>query len=232
MKKIKYFGQNGEDCVLWSLFKRDHIGTFVDIGALDGMRFSNTYSFELAGWSGICVEAHPTYIPYIKKNRPKANIFHAAASNKDAPSTIFFTNKFGSLSTLDGSMGKYFSKRFGKWFLGHKKVKVPMRTVDTMLKVAGITKVDVVSVDVEGTEIDVLKGFSLAIYKPEILVLEALDKNREQQQHEYMRIRNYHFSRKLSNNLFFCRTKEGANIARAAKIVPKNMLIHTKHPLH
>jgi len=47
-----------------------------------------------------------------------------------------------------------------------------------------------------------------------------------------MKIRKYHFALKISNNLFFCRTKEGAAKARAAKIVNKNMLVHTPHPLH
>ena len=68
MLPIKYYGQRGEDFILWSIFQKDPTpGTYLDIGALDGAHYSNTLSFELAGWKGICVEAHPFYIDICKK---------------------------------------------------------------------------------------------------------------------------------------------------------------------
>lgn len=37
----------------------------MDIGAHDGIRFSNSYAFSVLGWKGICVEAHPDYYKYV-----------------------------------------------------------------------------------------------------------------------------------------------------------------------
>ena len=68
-----YFSQQGEDYLLWSLFRKQDVpGFFVEVGALDGLRFGNTYSFEQAGWHGVCNEAHPDYIDLMKKIAPAA----------------------------------------------------------------------------------------------------------------------------------------------------------------
>lgn len=230
MKTNKFYGQNGEDCVLWSIFDNSYIGTYLDVGALDGKRFSNSYSFELAGWNGVCAEAHPDYISVLRKNRPTATVIHAAVSAQDKDSTILFANKLGTLSTLDGSMEGYFKSAYPKAFYGYKKIPVPMRTVDSILEETGIYKVDVVSIDVEGTELDVLRGFTLCKYKPRILVLEAIDQNREIKLQRYLASADYLFARKTGNNVFYCK-KEDVNAVKKAQIIPHKQLIHTDHPI-
>lgn len=53
--------QRGEDIMLFDgLFNKVCHGTFVELGALDGIRFSNTFAFaKLMGWSGLLIEASP-----------------------------------------------------------------------------------------------------------------------------------------------------------------------------
>jgi len=68
-KPKRYYAKYGEDFVLWSFFNSQKHGFFVDIGAFDGVYLSNTYSFELRGWEGICVEANPEYTRLLNKNR-------------------------------------------------------------------------------------------------------------------------------------------------------------------
>lgn len=97
----KYFGQNGEDFLVWSLFSGDEPGFFVDVGSFDGIHLSNSYSFELAGWDGICVEAHPEYFPHLKKNRPKSRTVWSACVEPGASSEIeFLTEPLGLVSAL------------------------------------------------------------------------------------------------------------------------------------
>ncbi len=57
--KYNYYGQHGEDYLLWHLFDFRRTGFFLDVGAHDGVALSNTKSFEEAGWTGICVEPIP-----------------------------------------------------------------------------------------------------------------------------------------------------------------------------
>lgn len=66
-KKIKYYSQNGEDFLMWKLFDYIDTGFYIEVGAFDGIHFSNTYSFEKLGWKGICIEPHPKFFPYCKK---------------------------------------------------------------------------------------------------------------------------------------------------------------------
>jgi FkbM family methyltransferase len=215
---------------LWSLFKNQkEPGFFVDIGALDGKRCSNTYSFELVGWKGVCAEAHPFYIDYLKKNRPDSIIVHAAIAAKNKESVTFYTNYLGSLSTLDKRLGGYFKKQYGKNFGGFKPVQVPMRTVDSILEENEIESVDVVSIDVEGTELAVLRGFDLRKYKPRVLVIEAIDSRRKKLLDRHMKAVGYKFARSRSNNYFYCRDEADVEIIKKATI--DGPLIATDHPL-
>ena len=53
-------------------FQGVHGGTFVEMGALEGFRFSNTYSFEkVLGWNGVLIEANPESCRALAVNRPK-----------------------------------------------------------------------------------------------------------------------------------------------------------------
>ena len=59
---------------------------FVDIGANDGMTFSNTMALEKSNnqkWRGICIEADPEVYSLLKKNRPNAFNYNIALCDKD-----------------------------------------------------------------------------------------------------------------------------------------------------
>ena len=59
-------GQKCEDFLTNIIFKNKP-GVFIDVGAHDGVRFSNSYSYSQIGWKGICIEAHPDYYDLCKK---------------------------------------------------------------------------------------------------------------------------------------------------------------------
>jgi len=56
--KAEYYSQHGEDFILDLIFDHKKSGFFVEVGCIDGLRFSNTLFFEKLGWKGICIEAH------------------------------------------------------------------------------------------------------------------------------------------------------------------------------
>jgi FkbM family methyltransferase len=225
----KYYSQHGEDCILWHLFKdQKEPGFFVDVGALDGMCFSNTYSFEQAGWKGICIEAHPAYIKFLKKNRPNSIIIHAAIANQNKESTTFYANKRGALSTLVGDLRKVFQIKYKKTNPSWTPIQVPMKTLTSVLDAHNSAAVDIISMDVEGGELLILREFNFDKYKPRVWVIEAIDKKREKLTHQIMKAAGYVFARKLTNNLFFCR--EVADVSVIANAPVNGKLIHTTHP--
>lgn len=92
-----YYSQHGEDAIAWALFQ-DRTGPryFVEVGALDGERFSNTYSFEKSGWRGVCIEPHRDYIDLLRRNRPGSCCVHAAVSNWNSDQVNFYANYHGA----------------------------------------------------------------------------------------------------------------------------------------
>ncbi len=225
-----FYSQHGEDFILWHLFQNQSMpGYFVEVGALDGTRFSNTYTFEREGWSGVCVEAHPDYIEMLKKNRPKSYCVWAAAGESNGEVT-FYANSRGSLSTLDPSLEEKFRREYGSFFTGFRPVTVPIKTLNQILSEANApVPLDFVSIDVEGAEMRVLQGFDLDRFQPRILILEAMDSTYEEQLHDYLTVRGYHRARLFVSNLFYCRSTEDVETLQQANPEDCN-LTHTPHP--
>ena len=76
---MKHYGQYKQDKYLDTLFKKKSNGTFVDIGAHDGVTFSNSYFFEKErNWKGICVEPIPEIFSKLDETRNCIKINGAA----------------------------------------------------------------------------------------------------------------------------------------------------------
>src|SRR5436190_18531451 len=68
---ISSFSQEGEDMLLRREFERQASGFYVDVGAHDPHRFSNTHYFYKCGWRGINIEARPGSSRLFKRWRPR-----------------------------------------------------------------------------------------------------------------------------------------------------------------
>ncbi len=226
-----YYSQNGEDIILWEIFAdKEGPGFFVEVGALDGKRFSNTYSFELAGWRGVCIEPHEYYFELLKRNRPNSVCIRAAISDREAERIEFYANRRGALSTLNPELERFFIHRFRKYFSGFTVQYVRMRTLDGILEeIDAPVPIDFISIDVEGHEVNVLKGFDLERWSPRVLLIEAMLPEEKVMIENIMKNANYFKARELGGNLFFCKTEKDVEKIVATSI--KKPLIHTPHPL-
>jgi FkbM family methyltransferase len=224
---VKYYSQNGEDCLLWEFFGPVNKGYFIDIGAFDGIHLSNSYSFEQFGWKGICVEAHPEYFSLLKKNRPRSQCLHyACVRNRNTATVEFHMEKMGLLSSVlatdefkEDVKARYEGR--GLPFQGFRSVEVPAITLDELLeKYSNRTiPIDFISLDVEGLEPEVLQGFDAHGYSPRVLVVEA---NTDVARHEIFDIltsfHNYLFAGRLAENLFFVNNEEDREKIRSIEL--------------
>ena len=72
---MKFYSQSGQDKFCYeNFFKNKKEGVFVEIGCLNGIKFSNTFVFEKMGWKGICVEASPSNFELLKNNSNKNSV--------------------------------------------------------------------------------------------------------------------------------------------------------------
>ncbi len=173
---IQSWSQHGEDLILFDLFQQSDRGTFVDVGAYDGLRLSNTAFFERLGWTGVLIEAHPELAQACRQNRPGSKVVHAAAGSGSGPDTISFSMVDGPVGvdtlSFSGDDPEHL-RRIASEGGTVRNVTVPLLPLDTILADAAIESIDLVSIDVEGAEDQVLDGFDLARWKPKAILLES-----------------------------------------------------------
>jgi len=146
----QYFSQLGEDCLLALFFEFKSHGFFVDVGAFDGKYLSNTYFFEQLGWTGICVEASPTYFNLCVRNRPRSKCYNVACLDADRGMVDFRVERGGLFSGIaaDEQAIAGFHQANSVPFDGFRSIKVPTSGLDALLP-AQSPQIDFVSIDVE-----------------------------------------------------------------------------------
>jgi len=203
--------QNGEDVVIWDLFERRREGFYVDVGAYDGVGFSNTYFFEAIGWSGVVIEAVPELYTRCAASRPHSTVVHAACGA--ASGSVAFTVADGPRGVATLSSMTPDRTRIAQEGGSVRTLEVPLRTLDDIL--AGITEpIDFVSIDVEGAELDVLRGFDLEHFRPRLLVIEDNSAGADRRVADWLAERGYLATQQLEQNVFYTRRDELAEETR------------------
>ncbi|MFH1706668.1 MAG: FkbM family methyltransferase [Planctomycetota bacterium] len=166
--------QHGEEYFLWGRCGFKPKGVFIEIGAYDGSTLSNSLFFEQIGWRGMLVEAHPDLAAQCRRSRPEALVVHAALGTRDGGETTFSmvrgTSGHDTLSfvSADGRHLRRITAQGGTI----EAVTVPARTLRGLVAQHGLEDVDWISIDVEGAELEVLKGAGLGTFKPGLLLIE------------------------------------------------------------
>jgi len=224
----KYVSLYGEDFLLEKLFPFKKDGFFVEVGCIDGLRFSNTSYFESIGWKGLCIEAHSDYIDMIKSNRPKSIVEHAAVGDKDIMEIDFFANSRGTFSTVDKSKGKEWEGN--EYFSGFETQKVAMLTLNTIFKKHNIKDIDFISIDIEGHEVEALMGMDMDVYQPTVVMVESDSKEHRSKIDSILLNKGYKFIASLRHDLFYSRVKDHKKLI-GNKTFNGVEIVHTQHPL-
>ena len=165
-KNCRNYGhsQYGQDRVALELLGKPNEGVFIDIGANDGLTFSNSLLFEEKGWKGICIEPHPTIFSELQNNR-KCHCLNACIADEDGwvdflavegPSHMLS----GIYSFMDPNHRERIEKEIANNGGNKKIIKVEALTPATLLKRFSVTDIDFLSVDTEGCELPILKTFN------------------------------------------------------------------------
>ena len=226
---MDFYSQNGEDFLLYELLKHIDNGFFVEVGCIDGRRFSNTLVFEENGWKGICIEAHEDYIDLIKKNRPNSIVCHCAVGEREEEGVTFYANSRGSLSTLNPNMEEEFRSKFPLYFNGFIEKKVDKKTLDSICEYYNIHKIDILSIDIEGYEVEALKGLTIKKYMPKVLLVESSSIEEEELLDSIVLNNGYKKLCYLSNNIFY--VHEDFTYSNVLNNRFSFNIIHTAHPL-
>lgn len=168
----KFYGQFGEDRLLAGMFADSDARVCVDVGANDGITGSVSLYFEQAGWRCVLVEPNPELCARLRRER-NAFLFEGAASTTKGVTTLMLAEG-AELSHAVSSIEPGAEADIARQGLSVRAVDVRTAPLDDILEEAGVAPGEIafVSIDVEGHEAAVLKGFTLSRWRPHILIVE------------------------------------------------------------
>lgn len=178
----RYTSQHGEDRVLLPLLM--HItggrpGVFVELGALDGQKYSNTVALEQClGWRGVLIEADHNNFAQLARGRRRATAIHAAVCDR---STGTFPISAKGPTWARGSLQDMTPEHRDRFRLGEgARVRfVPCKPLDELMRAAAYDSADFLSLDVEGAELHVLQNANLSAFRVIMVEMGGDDPQKE-----------------------------------------------------
>jgi len=159
-------------------------GFFIEVGANDGRSQSNTYYLEYKKhWSGVLIEAIPQLYEKCKNNRPRAYVYNYALVSPDYSKPTLLLHYANLMSAGENAMSTDQLQNHineGLAIQGGIKtytIEVPVATLESILDKTPPSVIDFFSLDVEGAELDILKGLNLKRYRPKFILIEVRDYN-------------------------------------------------------
>jgi FkbM family methyltransferase len=197
--KAAFYAQNGEDRALLEFFGGAP-GFYVDVGANDGLSNSNTAALDEMGWRGLLVEADPILAVTCRRARPRATVVACAAADptRRGSHSPFLRispghDKTTGLSTLvDSPELKRKAMQIGASI---STITVPVRSLDDILEKHNAPEAfELLSVDVEGAELEVFLSCNLSRWRPRIIIAENNSAGGDTPVRRYLRRFDYHLA--------------------------------------
>ncbi len=186
-----------------------HGGTFLEAGAHDGYTQSNTYFLERhRGWSGVLIEPVPELRAKCERRRASSHVLGCALVGPDHAGhdiTIHFGDLMSTVAAESHAAD-------GLAVVGRSpySLSVPARTLSAALEQTGVLEIDLMVLDLEGQELEVLRGLDLEQHAPHHLLLETLDRASQQPALDAALGRHYDFIEALSDyDLLYTRRQVG-----------------------
>lgn len=168
VNSIKFYSQQDEDKYIIQFLLKDKItdGTYLEIGGCDGILYSNTKTLEdFFGFKGILIEPQPKFYSELIKNRKGNELYNCAVSNTDDDYIEFVGDN--PMAGVYGNTNTDLSK-YSNW----KPYMVKNIKMKDILKNSSFKYIDFMIVDVEGSELSLLKSidFTFPIF---CIIIEA-----------------------------------------------------------
>lgn len=168
--------QTMEDKYLFeNFFYKRTGGTFLEMGALDGLMYSNTYFFENeANWTGMMIEGSPKNFAALVRNRPDTINLNAMICESDTK--LHWIESGNAIGGAWEFMPQAFRKEKHGDLTAENVAKlptVPCVSLANVLARFGIQHVDLLSLDVEGAEASVLKTIDFDKFSASVILVEV-----------------------------------------------------------
>ena len=204
---VRSWSQEGEDLILSRIFGGQGVGFYIDVGAHHPKRFSNTYLFYKRGWRGINIDAMPGSMKVFDSTRPRDINLEMGIGSSDDELDYYVFNE----PALNG-----FSKELSEQrheaddaYQVREVIKVDVQPLSQVLDyhLNSGQEIDFMSIDVEGSDSDVLKSNNWSKYRPKFVLAEILGSSlhdiEQSEIGQFMHDQNYVLYAKCMNTVFF-----------------------------
>ena len=214
-KKISY-SYGGVDLLILDIFKNQKKGYYLDIGCAHPIKNNNTYLLYRKGWNGINIDLDKENIDLFNSYRKRDFNVTAAVSDKEGETDLYFYHNKSALNTISKQ-----NADFQKADISSIK-KIKTQSINKILENSPFKdqKIDFLSVDVEGSELDIFKNFDFNKYSPKVIVVEFLDLSLKK-----LEIKNLSVNNMIRSEIFELIQSKGytlANVLHSDLIFIKN----------
>lgn len=173
--------QDKEDQFLFSSFFKGLCGgSYVELGGLDGVRFSNSHMFHFGlQWHGVLIEPNPISFEALKNNRPADDTFNEAVCARTTDVSFINSHERAVTGVLE-FMAPSFIQQWHKSFKPSEVLKIKCKPLSLIIDESSIGKgkaIDFLSLDVEGAEFEVLKTLDFKKHHFGVVFYEADEHN-------------------------------------------------------
>ncbi|NTW45585.1 MAG: FkbM family methyltransferase [Candidatus Moranbacteria bacterium] len=206
------YSQDGEDIVLAAFYESlpGYKGFYVDIGAFHPYRYSNTQYYYERGWSGINIDALPGSMELF--NRKRVHDINIEAGISEVGGVLqYYSFREPALNSFNQEISEL-RIREGWELLGKESIRT--LNINELLKqyVPEGKKIDFMNLDVEGLDYVILQSLDWDLYRPDFLLVEALDivdrdimEYEETEEYNFLRERGYSVLARTRRTLIFGR---------------------------
>ena len=169
------YSQFGEDIFLKKYFSKKK-GFYIDIGCHHPYRYNNTFILYQLGWTGINIDLSKISIDLFNTMRPRDINVCSVISDKVGPVKFYIPdqNKLSPEITTDKNFSKKYKKLHGNLYKSFDATSTTWKIIHKKYK-SHIGKVDLLKIDIEGSDLKVLKSIDLNYLKPKLIMTEAPD---------------------------------------------------------
>jgi FkbM family methyltransferase len=144
---MRYYAENFEDEWIWNHLPIPERGVFVDVGSGHPVIRNNTMAFEASGWKGFLIEPDPRR-EAASNSRRSAKLIACAAGSCDIASSLGLAEDPDESSVAQSDQPRH---------------PVPIRRLVEICRELAIGRIDLLSIDTNGTELDVWDGLGLCM---------------------------------------------------------------------
>ncbi len=171
------FAEQGEDIVLFHVLRdllKVTAPTYLDIGAADPVLGSNTYLLYCTGGHGVLVEPNPMYVEKLRLRRPKDVVVAAGVgTGKETEADYYVIRGHPPLNTFSREDVDRLRGELGN-DLVERVMRMPLVSVNDVIATHLGRAPDLLSIDVEGLDLAILRTLDFERWRPGAIVAETI----------------------------------------------------------